>query len=87
MKIIVTLILKIYLQMFFDPFLAFSKKSKTRINFYVSCWSGNDKYFCVLFIASVALLQRHANSIDFYKRVFLRVVPMIISQFNKIFSK
>ena len=37
------------------------EKPKIRINFSASWWSGNKKYFCVLFIASRTLRQRYAE--------------------------
>ena len=36
-------------------------KTKNKLNFSASWWSGNEKYFCLLFTASRALLQRHAE--------------------------
>ena len=38
-----------------------SYEAKTDINFLGSWWSGNEKYFWFLLIASRALLQRHAE--------------------------
>ena len=53
---------------------------ETRNKYQVSAswWSGNEKYFCFLFTASRALLQRYTNSIDFYKRNFWHVIPVRI---------
>ena len=51
----------------FCPFL----QTKTRIWFSASWWSGNKKYFCLLFMESRALLQSHTEFKDFYKRNFL----------------
>ena len=45
----------------FILFLYFSYKPKTRIRFSTSWWSGEENYFCFLFIASRALFQSHAN--------------------------
>ena len=42
-------------------FFLFSYKPKIRIRFSASWWSGTEKYFCFLFIASRALLQSHAQ--------------------------
>ena len=43
---------------FYHPFVLFYKPKK-RVWFAASWWSGNEKYFCFLFIASRALLQSH----------------------------
>ena len=55
-----------------------SYKPKTEIRFSASWWSGNEKYFFFLFIASRALLESPANSIDFYKGIFLHLIPVRI---------
>ena len=43
----------------FIPFLSFHRNQKQA--FLASWWSGNEKYFCMLFIASRALFQRYAE--------------------------
>ena len=59
------------IQIGFYSFLALSQKPKIRIKFSASWWSGNKKHFCVLFIASHALLQSHVKSNRHSKRNFL----------------
>ena len=46
-------------------------QTKTRIRFSASWWSGNEKYFCSLFIASRALLQSDAEFNRLLKRNFI----------------
>ena len=58
------------LQICFYLLLVLSYKPKTRIWFSASWWSGNEKYFCFLFIASLALLQSHAE----FNRISLHVI-------------
>ena len=57
----------------FIPFLPFRKIQK-KIKLPASWWSGNEKYFCFVFILGLALLQSHAefNRLDF----FLHVIPV-----------
>ena len=55
-------------------FFALSKNPRTRTMFLASWQSGNEKYFWFLFIAGSALLQRHANSIDFCKGIFYNII-------------
>ena len=57
------------------------KKAKTRINFSPSWWSGNYNYFCFLFTASHALLQRHAEFNRLLKRNFLTCYSCSYSSF------
>ena len=45
----------------FYPLFLLSYKPRTRIWFSASCWSGNEKYFCFLLIASRDLLQSHTE--------------------------
>ena len=46
----------------FIPFLSFLTNQKQESGFQLlSWWSGNEKYFCFLFIASRVLLQSHAE--------------------------
>ena len=53
---------------------SFCYKPKTTIKFPKSWWSGNNKYFCFLFIASRVLLQSHAEFNDIYYMLFLCVI-------------
>ena len=78
MKIVVTIIRTDFVtNLFLSSFFFLSHKLKTKVKFSASWWSGNEKYFSFLFIAIRALLQRHMpNSIDFYKGIFLHVVPV-----------
>ena len=57
---------------------ALSCKPKTRTRFLTSWGSGNEKYFCFLFIESRALLKVMPKSIDFHKGIFLHVIPVRI---------
>ena len=50
-------------------------ETKTRIKFSASWWSSNEKYFCFLSVASVLYFKGMSNLIDFYKRIFLHVIP------------
>ena len=60
-------------------FVFFSLKPKTRINFSASWWSGNKRYSWLLFIASRASLQRHAEFNSLLQRNFLTcVIPVRI---------
>ena len=43
----------------FCPFVKTKKKKK--IKFSTSWWSGNENYFCFLFIATLAPLQRYSE--------------------------
>ena len=53
-----------------------------------SWWSGNEKYFCLLLIASRALLQRYAEFNRLLKTIFLQVIPArIIVPCSKPFKK
>ena len=61
MKIIVTIIPTGLVPVHFYPLFALSYKPKPRIRFSASWWSGNEKYFCFLFITSRALLQSYAE--------------------------
>ena len=72
MKIIVTIIptdlvtnslLSIFFVLFYKP--------TTKIRFSTSWWYGNEKYFCILFITSRALLQSHAEFNRLLSRNFL----------------
>ena len=63
---------------FFYLLFIFSYKPITRIGVSASWWSGNEKYFCFLFIASRALLQSHAEFNRLYKIIFLDVIPVRI---------
>ena len=74
MKIIGTII-PIYL-VTNSIFFVLSQKPKARNKFSPNCWSGNEKCSCFLFIASRALLQGMSNSTDFYKGIFLHVIPI-----------
>ena len=67
--------MQILLQIRFYLFLIFSQKPKTRIKFPASWWSRNAKYFCFLFIASRALLQRHVEINRLLHKDFLHVIP------------
>ena len=49
------------IEIHFYPLFVLSYKPKTRINFSAGWYSGNEKYFCFLFIASRAQLQSHAE--------------------------
>ena len=49
-------------------------KNKYQIFSNLVIWVWEISFF-FLFIASRALLQRYANSIDFYKRIFVHVIP------------
>ena len=71
MKIIVTIIAKYVVTNLFLSSFFISYKLKTRIWFSASWWSGNEKYFCFLFIASRALLQSHAEFNRLLERNFL----------------
>ena len=42
-------------------FFFLSQKSKPVIKFSTTCWSGNEKLFCFLFIANRALRQKNAE--------------------------
>ena len=55
----------------FILFFVLSCKTKTRIKFWASWWSGNEKYCCFLFIASRGLLQSHAKFNKLLYRNFL----------------
>ena len=69
MKIIVTMIpIDLYANLLLSSFCP-SYKPKTKIRFSASWWSGNEKYFCFLFIAS-PLLQSYAE--------FNRLIPVRI---------
>ena len=61
MEMIVTIIPIDLVTNRFYPFFGLSYKPKTRIRFPASWWSGNEKYFYFLFIASCASLQTHAK--------------------------
>ena len=79
MKVIVTII-PTYLvtNLLLSSFFHFLQ-TKTKIWFSASWCSGNEKYFCFLFITSRTLLQRAMpNSIDFYEGIFLHVIPVRI---------
>ena len=41
----------------FLSFFVLLEKIKIRVKFLASCWFGNKKYFCVLFIGSCAVLK------------------------------
>ena len=60
----------------FYPFL----QTKNMIRFSASWWSGDEKYFCLLFVASGALLQSNAEL-----RIFLHIIPVriTVSWFNQ----
>ena len=76
MKIFVTIIPKdLVTNSFLSSFLLFYKP-KTRIRFSARWWSGNEKYFCFLLIASH--LKAMPNAIDVYKRIFLHVIPVCV---------
>ena len=66
------------LQICFYLLLVLSYKPKTRIWFSASWWSGNEKYFCFLFIANHPNLKVIPNSIDFYKGIFLHFISVCI---------
>ena len=68
------------MQVLLNPFFAPSENPKGRIKFSASRWSGNKKYSCFLFIASRTLLQK--TSIDFYKKIFLHVIPARIAEIH-----
>ena len=57
MKIIKTIIPTNLVTNSLLPFFVLSYKPKTRFRFSANWWSGNEKYFLFLFIASLALLQ------------------------------
>ena len=50
-------------------------ETKTKTKFSARWWSGKKKYFCFLFIGVPAVIQRYAESIDFYERIFIHVIP------------
>ena len=62
----------------FTLFFFISYKPKTRIRFSASWWSGNEKYFCFLFIASRALLQSYAEFNRPLQRNFLTCYSLFI---------
>ena len=78
MKTIITIIpTNLVRNLLLSSFSAFLEtKNKNLIS--ISWWSGKKKYFCFLLIASRALLQSQSNSIDFYKGIFLHVIPVRI---------
>ena len=83
MKIIVTIIPTDLVKISFYSLLVLFNKRKTRIRFSASWWSGNEKYFCFLFVASRALLQRHAelnrlSHVILLHGFFLHVIPVPI---------
>ena len=57
-----------FLQICFYLLFFLSYKPKAKIRFSASWWSGNEKYFCFLFIANRALLQGDAE----FKRLLWR---------------
>ena len=61
MKIIVTIIPTGLATNLLLSSLVLSHKLKTRTWFLASWWSGNEKYFSFLFVASPALHQSHAE--------------------------
>ena len=71
MKIIVTIIPTDLVTNLLYPLFVLSYEPKTRIWFSTSWWSGNEKYFCFLFIASRALLESHAEFNRLLQRNFL----------------
>ena len=72
MKIIVTIIpTDLVTNLLLSSFFFLSYKPKTRTWFSASWWSGNEKYFCFLFIGSRALLQSHAEVNRLLYRNFL----------------
>ena len=70
----------------FCPFIELN----TRMTFLASSWSPNKRYFCFFFTA-ISGFKVILNSPDFYKGVFLNVIPVPIifsfesSQFQKLF--
>ena len=77
MKIIVTII-PTNLVINFYPLFVLSYKPKTRIWFSASWWSGNEKYFYFLFIASSAVLQSHAK----FNRLFIKEFSYMLFTWN-----
>ena len=61
MKIIVTIISRDTLQIHLYHLFVLSYKPKTKVRFLAIWWPGNEKYFCLLFIASCTLLESHAE--------------------------
>ena len=78
MKIIVIIISTDLVKIHFYPLFVLSYKPKTRIGFSGSWWSGKEKCFYFLFIASRALLQSHAEFNRLNKEIFLHVIPVRI---------
>ena len=69
MKTIVTVIpVNVVTNLLLSTFCPY--KPKIRIWFSASWWSGHEKYFCFLLIASRALLQSHAEFSRLYKGTF-----------------
>ena len=81
MKIIVTIIptdlVTNSLLSTFCPFLQTKNKNQVGGGS-ATWWSGNEKYFCVLFIASHIYFKAMPKSIDFYKGTFLHAIPVLI---------
>ena len=68
MKIIVTITPTDLVTNCFYPLFVLSYKRKTRIWFPASWWSGNEKERVALYFKAMA------NSVDFYKGIFLHVI-------------
>ena len=79
MKIIATIIPKDLVTNSLFPLFGLSYKPKKRIKFSANWWSGDEKYFC-FFVCSESRSTSKAmpNSIDFYKGIFLHIVPLRI---------
>ena len=73
MKIIITIILQIQLEIRFCPVFVLSQKQKTRAKFSTRYWSGTDKYFCFQF--ALPQSQAEFNRLFSYKGIFLHVIP------------
>ena len=64
---IVTIISRDMLPIWFNPLFVLSDKPKIRISFSAIWWSDNEKDFCSLFITNRALLQSYAKFKNFIK--------------------
>ena len=60
----------------FLSFFVLLEKTKIRMKFSSSCWFGDKKYFCVLFIASHTLSQRYSEFNRLFNRILLDVISV-----------
>ena len=61
---------------FFIFFLSCRRNKKKRVKFSSSWWSDDEKYFFLFCLSWVALyFKAMPNSIDFFKRIWLHVIP------------